>query len=142
MTYQLTDGSSIIRLSDDAIIPGDPGNTDHQAYLAWLAAGNTPLPAPAPPAPRPNYQLLYDSILGSNVYQVIRGAATQSLPLTLACVEFIAAMGDAKAGNPSIPALQACISNILQLVSLDNEQKDLLRNYIANANLGETFTIP
>ena len=51
-------------------------------------------------------------------------------------------MGDAKAGNPSIPALQACISNILQLVSLDNEQKDLLRNYIANANLGETFTIP
>ena len=35
----------IRKLPDNADIPFDPDNTDYQAYLAWLAEGNEPLPA-------------------------------------------------------------------------------------------------
>jgi hypothetical protein len=46
MTYQLTTGDTILRLEDGAFIPPDPANTDYAAYLEWVAAGNTPEPAP------------------------------------------------------------------------------------------------
>jgi hypothetical protein len=37
--------TSVLRLNDMAQIPFDPANTDYQAYLKWVAEGNTPTPA-------------------------------------------------------------------------------------------------
>jgi hypothetical protein len=43
--YKLSPYSNqVFRLSDGALIPFDPANTDYQAYLKWVEEGNTPLP--------------------------------------------------------------------------------------------------
>jgi hypothetical protein len=44
--YQFNvDGPSLTRLEDGVFIPPVPENADYQAYLVWVAAGNTALPA-------------------------------------------------------------------------------------------------
>ncbi len=50
--YKKTQSSAVIRVEDGALIPEDPRNQDYQAYLAWVASGNSVLPADAaPPIP-------------------------------------------------------------------------------------------
>ena len=54
ITYQLSkefptqEPNGVIKFDNGAFvmwIPFDPDNTDYQTYLAWVAEGNTPLPA-------------------------------------------------------------------------------------------------
>jgi len=77
--YKLTTGTEIIRTTDGAIIPADLGNTDYQRYLAWLADGNTPVPAD--PLPAPDYSAMrhnaYVAESDPIFFMSQRGEATQ-----------------------------------------------------------------
>lgn len=55
--YKLTSPTNIVRLSDGALIPANPANTDYANYLLWLAEGNTPEPVDSPPVPGPLEQI-------------------------------------------------------------------------------------
>jgi hypothetical protein len=56
MSYQYTNASetAVIELATGAIIPISTGNRDYRNRVQpWIAAGNTPLPAPEEPTPAP-----------------------------------------------------------------------------------------
>ena len=44
-TYDGTEAQAIFRIADMASVFMYEENPEYQAYLAWLAEGNTPLPA-------------------------------------------------------------------------------------------------
>jgi hypothetical protein len=43
-----TQSNIVKRIEDNTCIPMDEANPYYQAYLKWLEAGNTPLPADEP----------------------------------------------------------------------------------------------
>jgi hypothetical protein len=141
MTYQLTTGDTIVRLSDNAYIPQAPGNRDYAEYLEWLEAGNTPLPVPDPPPPGPDYLAFWDALMTSSVYGSIREQSFVSLPMNTLATEFIALIGDAKAGRANEAAIQASISAILSVGTFSEEQLQELGAAFVAGNLDSIYSI-
>ncbi len=142
MTYQLTSGDSILRLADNAYIPQAPGNRDYREYLDWLEEGNTPLPAPEPPAPGPDYLAFWDALMVSTVYASIREQSFVSLPMNTLATEFIALIGDAKAGRANEAAIQQSIDAILATGTFTEEQLVELLDALQAGNLESVYTLP
>ena len=141
MTYQLTASTSIIRLSDGATIPNDPGNRDYREYLDWLAAGNTPEPAPAPPPPPPSYVAFWDALVASTVYASIRTQSMASLPMNTLATEFIALLGDAKAGRPNEAAIQASMSAVFATGTFTEDDAEEFTEALAAGYLDEIYAL-
>ena len=75
---------------------------------------------PIPP-PTPSYTAFWDALLASTVYGSIRTQSMASLPMNTLATEFIALLGDAKAGRPNEAAIQASINAILSTGTFDEE---------------------
>ena len=140
--YQLTNGDTILRLEDNAYIPQAPGNRDWAEYKAWLAEGNEPLPAPEPPAPGPDYVAFWDALVGSTVYASIREQSFTSLPMNTLATEFIALLGDAKAGRPNDAAIQASIAAILATGTFTEAHLAELGDALQVGHLEAVYTLP
>ena len=139
--YQLTSSTSIIRLSDGALIPQAPGNRDYREYLDWLEAGNTPEPAPAPPAPGPDYLAFWDALTTSTIYAAIREQSFTSLPMNTLATEFIALIGDAKAGRANETAIQASMAAILTTGTFTTAQLTELQTALVAGHLESIYAL-
>jgi hypothetical protein len=139
--YQLTTSTSIIRLSDGATIPDDPGNRDYREYLEYLEAGNTPEPAPAPPPPPTSYTAFWDALIASSVYASIRTQSMASLPMNTLATEFIALLGDAKAGRPNEAAIQASMSAVFATGTFTEDDAEEFTEALAAGLLDDIYSL-
>jgi hypothetical protein len=85
----LLNSDTVLRVEDSASIPNNPENRDRQDYIAWLAAGNTPLPADPLPvmvpdiSPRQFYQqLAVAGVISQD--EALAALATGTIPAALA----------------------------------------------------------
>jgi hypothetical protein len=143
MAYQLFEAQTaqrhyVKRLADGAMIPVGVGGRDYREYLDWVAAGNTPLPAVQPP----DYVAFWDALAASAAYGAIRTQAMASLAMNTLATEFIALIGDAKAGRPNQGAIQASIEAILSAGSFSAGQKAEFAAALEAGHLGDLYTLP
>ena len=109
MTYTLTNSGSVVRDADGAVIPADPAVAEWRTYQAWLAAGNTPNPAPLPPAAVPSCKLWQlRSVMSATQWTAVQAAVAA---LNEAAVAAFAADGDdlIPANSKTLLALGAAI---------------------------------
>jgi hypothetical protein len=147
MSYRLINISgenqlgAVLRLADNTAIPFAPGNRDYAEYLEWLEAGNEPLPAPEPPAPSPDYLAFWDALMTSSVYGSIREQSFVSLPMNTLATEFIALIGDAKAGRANEAAIQSSMAAILTTGTFGDDDLIELQAALAAGNLDGIYTL-
>jgi hypothetical protein len=145
MTYQLTESGSIRRtLKGGATLllpPEYNGTLAWAEYQSWLEEGNTPLPAPPPAAPGPDYLAFWDALMVSTVYASIREQSFVSLPMNTLATEFIALIGDAKAGRANEAAIQQSMGAILATGTFTEEQLGELGAALAVGNLDGIYAL-
>jgi hypothetical protein len=119
-----------------------------EAGIGWAYANGTfiapepePRPEPEPPPPTPSYTAFWDALLASTVYGSIRTQSMASLPMNTLATEFIALIGDAKAGRPNEVAIQASMDAILTTGTFTETDVDELAAILTQANLDAIYTI-
>jgi len=143
--YQLTTSNSIkltLPNGSEMWLPAENNGTpEWREYQAWLEAGNTPEPAPAPPPPPPSYTAFWDALIASSVYASIRAQSMASLPMNTLATEFIALIGDAKAGRANEAAIQASMSAVFATGTFTEDDAEEFTAALAAGRLDDIYML-
>jgi hypothetical protein len=98
------------------------------------------LPWPTPPPP-PSYAAFWDALLASTVYASIRTQSMASLPMNTLATEFIALLGDAKAGRANEAAIQASMSAVFATGTFTEADAEEFTAALAAGLLDDIYTL-
>jgi hypothetical protein len=89
----------------------------------------------------PNYRIFWDALTTSTVYASIREQSFVSLPMNTLATEFIALIGDAKAGRPNEAAIQQSMGAILSVGTFTEAQLAELGAALVAGNLDGIYAL-
>lgn len=113
-------------------------------YLAALDAYLASIPEPEPTEPlppTPSYTAFWDALLASTVYGSIRTQSMASLPMNTLATEFIALLGDAKAGRPNKAAIQASMSAVFATGTFTEDDAEEFTAALAAGHLDGIYAL-
>ena len=110
-------------------------------YLAALDAYLASIPAPGPIEPQPDYIAFWDALIASSVYASIRTQSMASLPMNTLATEFIALLGDAKAGRANEAAIQASMSAVFSTGTFTEDDAEEFTAALAAGYLDDIYTL-
>jgi hypothetical protein len=95
---------------------------------------------PVPPPP-PSYTAFWDALIASTVYGSIRTQSMASLPMNTLATEFIALLGDAKAGRPNEAAIQASMSAVFATGTFTEDDAEEFTEALAAGLLDDIYSL-
>jgi hypothetical protein len=105
-----------------------------------FTAPPAPPPGPTPP-PQPSYTAFWDALVASTVYASIRTQSMASLPMNTLATEFIALVGDAKAGRANEAAIQASMSAVFGTGTFTEDDAEEFTAALAAGYLDGTYAL-
>jgi hypothetical protein len=93
------------------------------------------------PEPPPSYTAFWDALVASAVYASIRTQSMASLPMNTLATEFIALLGDAKAGRPNEAAIQASMSAVFSTGTFTEADAEEFTEALAAGYLDDIYTL-
>lgn len=123
------------------VVDGIPDFIDGQWVRQWVVTSATPEQINERIRINANYRLFWDALLDSNVYGAIRAQSMVSLPMNTLATEFIALLGDAKAGRPNETAIQASMEAILSTGTFTADHLGELSTALAAGKLDGIYTL-
>jgi hypothetical protein len=113
-----------------------------ELYARALAGEFGPIaPAPEPPPSAPDYLAFWDALMVSTVYGSIREQSFVSLPMNTLATEFIALIGDAKAGRANEAAIQSSMAAILATGTFAEAELLELSEALKQGNLNSLYAL-
>jgi hypothetical protein len=115
--------------------------TGEQQNIPLTAEEIAELQSRPQPEPPPSYTAFWDALIASAVYASIRTQSMASLPMNTLATEFIALIGDAKAGRANEAAIQASMSAVFATGTFTEEDAEEFTESLAAGYLDEIYAL-